>query len=158
MSEKHFPGEGLLHPISLVSIALLVVNDHVLKWSYPGLLSGKLSDLTGLIFFPLLLQALYELLQLIWRGSFTPSQRVLWVFAGLTALVFTLVKLTTLGGELYTRALYLLQWPFLSLARGYSMPFLGRVMLTQDATDLIALPCVLVAVWAGRKRLLLHGK
>jgi hypothetical protein len=157
LSEKHFPGEGLLHPISLVSIALLLVNDHVLKWSYPGLLTGKLSDVAGMVFFPLLLQALYELLQRICRGSFIPSQRVLWVSAGLTALSFALMKLTPLGGELYTRGLYLLQWPVLSLSHGYWMPLSGRVLLTQDATDVLAVPCVFLAIWAGRKRLLLPG-
>jgi hypothetical protein len=158
LSEQHFPGDGLLHPISLLSIALLVVNDHVLKSSYPGLLTGKLSDVAGMIFFPLLLQAVYELLQRVWRGSFTPSQRVLWAFAWLTALGFTLVKLTSLGGELYTRGLYLLQWPVLSLSRGYWMPLSGRVLLTQDVTDVLAVPCVLLAIWAGKKRLLLPGK
>ena len=151
MLETHSPGEGLLHPLALLSVALLVVNDHVLKWSYPGLVTGKLSDLAGMIFFPLLLQALYELAQRLFRGAFTPSQRVLWWCALLTALGFSLVKLTALGG-LYTRALYLLQWPVVSLSRGYLMPLSGRVQLTQDATDVLVIPCVLLAILAGRKR------
>jgi hypothetical protein len=44
----------LLHPLPLVAILLTAINDHVLKGSglLPGWLTGKLSDFTGLFFFP----------------------------------------------------------------------------------------------------------
>ncbi len=38
-----------LHPILLVSLALLLINDHYLKEAFPGVISGKLSDIAGLI-------------------------------------------------------------------------------------------------------------
>ena len=41
-----------MHPVALAAIAVLVVNDHVLKSAYPGWLTGKLSDIAGLVFFP----------------------------------------------------------------------------------------------------------
>ena len=55
------PGDLLLHPIAVLAVAVLVINDHVLKGLAPGLLTGKLSDLAGLLFFPLLLASVVEL-------------------------------------------------------------------------------------------------
>lgn len=52
---------ALGHPLSLASVALLLVNDHVLKRAYPSELTGKLSDFAGLFFFPYLLIALANL-------------------------------------------------------------------------------------------------
>lgn len=46
---------ALVHPVSLAAIALLIVNDFVLKAAWPGVVTGKLSDFAGLVFFPLLL-------------------------------------------------------------------------------------------------------
>ena len=40
-------GDGLLHPIALLAVALLLVNDHLLKAAAPGPLTGKLSDSPG---------------------------------------------------------------------------------------------------------------
>jgi hypothetical protein len=41
--------------LPLFAVAVLIVNDHVLKHRFPGLVTGKLSDFAGLFFFPLLL-------------------------------------------------------------------------------------------------------
>lgn len=40
--------QRLIHPAVVGSIALLALNDHVLKARWPGLVTGKLSDLAGL--------------------------------------------------------------------------------------------------------------
>jgi hypothetical protein len=42
----------LQHPITWLSIALLLVNDHVLKVFSPSRLTGKISDFAGSNFFP----------------------------------------------------------------------------------------------------------
>jgi hypothetical protein len=47
------PADGLLHPYPLVAILVLIVNDHWLKGLWPGPVTGKLSDMAGLAFFPL---------------------------------------------------------------------------------------------------------
>lgn len=39
----------LLHPIFLLSLGTLLLNDHYLKQAYPGWLTGKLSDFSGLL-------------------------------------------------------------------------------------------------------------
>lgn len=44
----------LLHPLFLAALAALVVNDHVLKAAAPGVVTGKLSDLAGLVVLPVL--------------------------------------------------------------------------------------------------------
>ena len=45
----------LQHPTTLISIALLILNDHVLKTSIPSWFTGKLSDFAGLFFFPFII-------------------------------------------------------------------------------------------------------
>ncbi|NUN12184.1 MAG: hypothetical protein HUU55_00955 [Myxococcales bacterium] len=53
------PFRVLLHPLWVVSLCLLVVNDHWFKQVYPGWLSGKISDFVGLIVAPWVLCALF---------------------------------------------------------------------------------------------------
>jgi hypothetical protein len=52
-------GGGLLHPGLVVAVAILLVNGLLLQVKAPGLVSGKLSDVAGLAYFPLFLQALW---------------------------------------------------------------------------------------------------
>ena len=44
-----------MHPLTLVCVGLLVINDWVLKPRYHGFVTGKLSDIAGLTFAPLIL-------------------------------------------------------------------------------------------------------
>ena len=43
------------HPVTVLALAVLIVNDHVLKAAYPGWVTGKLSDAAGLVVAPALL-------------------------------------------------------------------------------------------------------
>ena len=52
----------MLHPLALISLVVLVLNDHLLKPLTPGWLTGKLSDVAGLLFFPFLLLALVDVI------------------------------------------------------------------------------------------------
>ena len=54
------PGELLLHPVALIAIAVVIFNDRYLKLHHPGIISGKLSDVGGLIYFPLFVVSLIE--------------------------------------------------------------------------------------------------
>jgi hypothetical protein len=47
----------LQNPITWLSIALLLINDHVLKNISPSWLTGKLSDFAGIFFFPFIIAA-----------------------------------------------------------------------------------------------------
>lgn len=138
------PGAGLLHPGAALAVLTLALNDHWGKAAFPGLLTGKLSDLAGLAFFPLLLQAFVEL-----RGA-PPSRRGLGLLCVLTALGFSAVKTWPPAHLLYEHGLGWLQWPARALLFGATAPV--PVRLEADPTDLWTLPAVALA-WAwGRAR------
>jgi hypothetical protein len=67
----------LSHPVFTGSVALLAINDHVLKARWPGLITGKLSDIAGVIMFAIACTAI--------TGRATLSTR-------LAAVAFTLLK------------------------------------------------------------------
>ena len=155
MNAERRSGAALCHPIAVVSVVVLVVNDHLLKRVCPGLLTGKLSDFAGVLLLPLFLHALFELAALHFRGrppSAAAGDRVLACCAVLTALGFTLAELWLPGETAYRFGLGALQWPFRALAaalHGDAWPALAPVHATADATDLLALPMVLVAFRIG---------
>lgn len=148
-------GEGLLHPVAVAAVAVLAVNDQWGKAAFPGLVTGKLSDVAGLLFFPLFLQAAIEVAQARRRDAFEPSRRLLVGLAVLTGLCFALVKLSPVGAEAYRVVFGALRWPLDAAAawlRGASAPALSRVSLTMDASDLIALPALALSVALGWSR------
>lgn len=138
--------QALTHPIALAAIAVLVINDHVLKAVMPGVLTGKLSDVAGMVFFPLVLAAALE-----WLG--VRSRHLVASTAIATGVGFAAIKTIPLAGEAYRVGLGALQWPF-RVAKAFvidaPIPGLAEVRLTMDPTDLIAVPAVLVAVWLVR--------
>jgi hypothetical protein len=132
---------ALLRPVALLAIALLVINDHVLKARAPGVVTGKLSDVAGLIFFPLLLAAALEQVGL--RGG----RAAVLVSAIATCVAFAAIKTVPAAGDLYRVGLAALQWPLRALAAAAAdtaLPALGRARLMQDPTDLLALPALLI--------------
>lgn len=115
------------HPASLLSIGLLILNDHLLKSISPSWLTGKLSDFAGLFFFPFLLAIIFGIA--FRRAS---SKTIGALAIGVTAIWFALIKTTVLGNTL-TEEL---------VARLLGVP----VQIVLDPTDLIALP-VLIPAW-----------
>ena len=149
------PGAGLLHPVPLVAVAVLLVNDHVLKRALPGVLSGKLSDFAGLAFFPLVLQGACEVVLAALRRPWRPSPRLLLHCTLLTGVVYALVKTWTPALDLWRAALGALQWPvraLAALALGRALPAMRAVAAVRDPTDLVALPALMLAWVAGRRR------
>ena len=149
------PADGLLHPVALAALVLLVVNDHVLKAAWPGFVTGKLSDVAGLIVAPLALQAAWEVGEWIagrWRG---PSARVLAVAIVVVGVAFAAIQVWAPAADAYSWALGAAQWPFRALAAllsGVPSPGVSGVAVTADAEDLIALPALAVTWWVGRRR------
>jgi hypothetical protein len=125
----------MVRPLPLLAVAVLVVNDHLLKQCFPGVITGKLSDFAGLFFFPLFLVDA--------MGLVRKTSRVTLVGACIaTAVVFALVKTTALGHSVYCIGLGALQAPI----RGS----FHRVRMTMDATDLVALvSCLAAYVYAA---------
>ncbi len=141
------PVAELMHPVTVTSMVVLAVNDHLLKGSdlLPGLVTGKLSDFAGLLFFPLLLTALLDTLAYlaVRLGSlmgrepsldYTLRRWKLVAACSMTALGFTAIQLSQSAVDLYTGAVGLLGFPS---------------VVTQDPTDLVALIVLPVAYMVG---------
>lgn len=148
------PRSPLLHPVAIAALVLLVVNDHVLKAAWPGLLTGKASDVAALILVPPLV---VELGRLFTGGRLrsVARMRLAWAAAIGIAATFVAVKLDPGANAAYAVGLGLLQWPAVfveSLLAG--QPVAGpRVAPTVlDAGDLVALPAAVLGGWiaAGR--------
>lgn len=89
-------GEDLLNPLVVSAVVVLLVNDHLLKGSglVPGVVTGKLSDVAGLFFFPILLVALAQGVYLASRGRLPKNKRRLAIWATVaTGVGFALVNL-----------------------------------------------------------------
>lgn len=150
-----YPGEPLTHPIALTALTMLILNDHVLKEAWPGWWTGKLSDLSGLIIFPLLLQAAWELICQIRHRQWEPSFRLLAACTGATLIGFTAIQINAPSAEAVGRLLGLLQWPLPALqhlVQGTQAPPLYTTVLTPDPTDLLTLPALALSLWIGRQR------
>lgn len=80
----------LVHPLTLLALALLLVNDHVLRRVWPSALTGKLGDFAWLFFIPLVLLTVLALLapgRARWRTRALPLLAYTSV-----ALLFALAK------------------------------------------------------------------
>ncbi len=116
-------GEAM-HPIALLAVVVLVVNDWLLKPRFPGAVTGKLSDIAGLVFAPVVLSALIGLAR---RAPITRARLAGCIVA--TGAVFAAIKL----------------WPH-GLA-------LGPLHFVADRTDLACLPALAIAWWIGADEL-----
>jgi hypothetical protein len=119
----------LQHPLSLLCIGMLLLNDHVLKVAFPYWLTGKLSDFAGLFFFPFIVAAGISLL----LSSFKiDAGRIGYLSFGIVAAWFTALKTASAVNSITAwLAGTLLERPI-----AYAL----------DATDLIAL-LVLLPAW-----------
>ena len=137
---------ALRHPLALVAIATWLLNDHVLKGLWPGLVTGKLSDIAGMIVTPMLLTACIELVSpKRWQRS-SWFRAVPWTCAAVVALAFAAAKTWAPANDLYGSAVTALRAPLrFALSRIMSITWSERTILTRDATDLVAVPFAAIA-------------
>jgi hypothetical protein len=148
-------GDALLHPVVLASIAVFLANDHVLKGAAPGLLTGKLSDVAGLVFFPLLVVAGWELLRSALGRRAAPSTPALIVAVLGTGLTFASVKTTEMGASVFAWGLGAVQWlvgSAWSVVATVPAPSIQPVQIVRDPTDLVALLALVGAAAIGLAR------
>jgi hypothetical protein len=151
------PGGALLHPVTLSALCTLALNDQVLKHMYPSWLTGKLSDVAGVVLLPVFLHALCELAAArIWRKPFSAADSDRWLLACVVTslLAFALPEIWRPAELVYRYGLGAARWPFRALAALWSsqaLPNLRPVRATADVTDLLALPMGFVAFAVGRR-------
>ena len=111
------PTRALLTPAWLGALAVLGLNDHLFKGSgaLPGALTGKLSDVAGMIVAPALLAALLGV----------RSRRGLFLCTAAVGLVFSLINLSPACADAWSWLMGLVGFPW---------------AITVDPTDLLALP------------------
>jgi hypothetical protein len=147
----------LLHPVALFSLALLVANDHLFKAWWPGVVTGKLSDVAGMIVAPLVLVALVRALAPARAArSAALASALPWAAAIAVGVAFALAKTWAPATHAYEVALAAARMPFRAvLAAAMQRPLWGEhIVLVRDPTDLVALPFGLVSVWIARQRTL----
>lgn len=133
---------ALLHPVTLVALAVWIGNDHHGKRFHGGVVTGKLSDVACLIVVPALAIALVEL----WRPA---GARVRAACVAATGLVMISINTLDAAAWLYRWGLGTVQWPLRVVLTG-ELPAIQPVQLTMDPTDLLTLPALLVpAVLVG---------
>jgi len=155
-SPRPVPGDGLLHPVVLLSLVLLIANDQVLKRLWPGPVTGKLSDVAGLVVAPIALVAAWEIGRHAVGRSWGPSRAVLVVAIVVVGVGFAAVQVWEPASEAFRVGLGVVQWPFRTLGAwiaGGTVTGPVPVTVVADAEDLIALPALAVAWWVGRGRL-----
>lgn len=141
--------DSLLHPLPLSALALMIVNDHVLKPNHPGWWSGKLSDIAVMALLPFLLLALWDVMRLQVARLRPPDVRMAVVAVIVSMIIFTIIEVVPLGADVYRWGLGGAQWPFRALSAAIAsqpIPDLAPVQLTSDPSDLLTLPAALAVL------------
>jgi len=120
------------HPVGVAGVAVLLLNDHVLKTEFGSWWTGKLSDVAGLLFAPALLAVVVAAL----GGHRARPCRVALACLSVVGAGFVWVKVTV-GGAAAASAV----WSAIA----------GPSIIRQDATDLLALPALALSWWGFQR-------
>ncbi|MGB7341046.1 MAG: hypothetical protein WBC91_19275 [Phototrophicaceae bacterium] len=135
---------SLTHPLSILAILVLLMNDHWLRYAYPSWLTGKLGDFTWLLFAPFVAAMLFAFI--IPKTLKNQSKIVGIIAIAGIGLWFATAKTIPAIHWLTTETLYAII--------GY------RGSLRMDVTDLLTLPALLISamIWWRASDKSLHVK
>jgi len=140
---RALPAGELLDPVALAAVLLLVVNDWLLKGRAPPALTGKLSDLAGLVCAPLIATAALD--TMLWLAArlgapvdFSLRRWKLAAAAAAVGIAFITVKLSPDAARAVERA---------AAAVGLGW------RIAPDPGDLVVFPALALAVWLGRREI-----
>lgn len=125
----------LLHPLVITSLGLTFFNDQYLKYQYTGFITGKLSDLCGLFYFPLFLYALISFIQKpLATHKYIQTNKLLYCIL-ITDLVFILFKYTFMREILIENMSH----------------YLFKIQIVPDLTDLFCICSQVLTYKIGQK-------
>jgi len=154
------PGDLLVDRWSLGAVVVLVVNDHWLKGRLgadPGLgiVTGKLSDVAGLAFFPLVLVSLLEVVRAAAGRVWSTSRRELAATVVAVGLAFAAIKVVPTAADAYAGSLAFVRWlpgALVAALTGAPSPPQPRIHHVMDMTDCLSLPALWWAYATGLRR------
>lgn len=146
-------GRVLLRPWCLVAMAVLVVNDHWSKARFGaqpgwGAVTGKVSDVAGLVFFPLLLVSLVSL------AGVAAGRRHLVGAVVVTGVGFAAIKVVPAAAATYAGGLAAVRWVpagLVAMCTAAPRPPLPSIDHVMDATDCLSLPALWLSYRIGRR-------
>ena len=115
---------------------ITAINDHYLKYKIPGLITGKISDFSGLFYFPLFVAAVVILAGKLFGKQYYLNKTFLIVIIILTDTLFAFIKLSPGFNQWFTF---------------YFSNFLFPIQIVSDPTDLVALVSSLLCYQFAKK-------
>ncbi len=115
---------------------ITAINDHYLKYTIPGLITGKISDFSGLFYFPLFVAAVVILAGKLFGKQYYLNKTFLIVIIILTDTLFAFIKLSPGFSQWFTF---------------YFSNFLFPIQIVSDPTDLVALVSSLLCYQFAKK-------
>jgi hypothetical protein len=128
-------------------IIVWAVNDHILKALYGNWWTGKLSDLSGLVVFPVALYSAYEIYWAVRKQAPKHLKLTLKVSVLITGGLLFSINTVSSVEHFSSFAIAYIQWPFralMSLFKEGPLPTLNVLKTTMDATDLLTLPTLII--------------
>ena len=121
----------LKHPVVISSLILTFLNDHYLKYQYSNFVTGKISDFTGIFYFPLFIYALAVFFKARQAHPAKISKMGLLMSILITDILFVFFKYTALRIWL----------------TDFFNNYIFKIQIVPDITDLSALSMNLFTYW-----------
>ena len=121
ITELNFP--YLTEVSVLFAIIITFINDHYLKYQYPGFMVGKLSDFAGIYYVPFFIYALFSFLRSPFKKHVFIQKNYFMICIVAVDVLFILLKTTEM------RVIFM---------NFFSRHFF-RIQIIDDPTDLVAL-------------------